>query len=109
MNNKLMTLGLCTLLSLLSATAIAKGDADNGKILFDKADCQKCHSNDIFTKEDRKVTSLTELKDKVNVCDSQLSVNWFDDEVDDVVSYLNRDFYKFDEDEKEGLKEETKK
>lgn len=112
MNNKRMTLGLITVLSLFSATAMAKGDADNGKVLFDKADCQKCHGTDIFTKEDRKVTNLKELKDKVNVCDSQLSVNWFDDEVDDVVAYLNRDFYKFEEEEKDNKKqaeEETKK
>ncbi|CAA6827225.1 MAG: Unknown protein [uncultured Thiotrichaceae bacterium] len=110
MNKTLMTLGLYTVLSLLSATAIAESDADNGKILFDKADCQKCHSTDIFTKENSKITNLKELKDKVNVCDSQLSVNWFDDEVDDVVAYLNRDFYKLDEEkEKENLKQEESK
>lgn len=107
MNNKLLTLGLYTVLSLLSSSAIAKGDADNGETLFNKADCQRCHSNDIFTKEDRKVTNLKALEEKVNICDSQLSVNWFDDEVDDVVAYLNRDFYKFEEDGTNNLEQES--
>ncbi len=97
-NNMGSTLGtLAALLTtlVLSSTAFAEGDATNGKTLFDKSQCQKCHGTEVFTREDHKVKDLAGLGKQVRMCDSQLSVNWFDDEIDDVVAYLNDAFYKF--------------
>ncbi len=93
------TLGTLTALLttlVLSSTAFAEGNATNGKKLFDKSQCQKCHGTEVFTREDHKVKDLAGLGKQVRMCDSQLSVNWFDDEIDDVVAYLNDAFYKFD-------------
>ena len=67
-----------------------------GKALYDKSKCQKCHGTEVFIREDRKVKSLKALETQVRMCDSQLSVNWFDEDISDVVAYLNEAFYKFD-------------
>lgn len=86
----------------LPLSATAKGNADNGKTLFAKSQCQKCHGTEVFTREDRKVTDTAGLEKQVRMCDSQLSVNWFDDEIDDVVAYLNKTYYKFPDADTEG-------
>ena len=85
---------------LLTGNVLAEGDASKGKILLDKSQCQKCHSSEIFSRDDRKVKDLESLEKQVRLCDSQLSVNWFDDEISDVVSYLNETFYHFEKAEK---------
>jgi len=93
------TIGVLLTSIALSTTAIAAGNIANGQALFNKAHCQSCHSPAIFTQADRKVTHLPGLESKVRFCDSQLSGNWFDDEITDVVAYLNSNFYKFTETE----------
>ena len=97
MKTSFATLGIGAMVFALATIAYAKGNADNGKKLFNASKCQRCHSTEIFTKEDRKVKTLQQLENTVRFCDSRLSVNWFDFEIDDVVAYLNRDFYKFDD------------
>ncbi len=70
-------------------------DDANGKILYLEAKCSKCHSDDIFTHEDRKIKKLKKLKKQVAWCGYQHDASWFDDDVIDVVDYLNHHFYKF--------------
>lgn len=82
-----------TLVLLLPSTLLA--DAENGKVLYDKANCAQCHSGDIFTNEDRKITNFKKLKKRVKWCAFQHDAPWFDKEVLDVVDYLNHHFYKF--------------
>jgi hypothetical protein len=81
------------LILLLSFTLY--GDEANGKILYHEAKCAKCHSDDIFLDEDRKIKNLKKLKKRVAWCGHQHNASWFDDEVLDVVEYLNKHFYKF--------------
>ena len=81
---------------VLSGTAFAEKNAENGKVLYEKSKCQKCHGTEVFTRNGRKVKSLKALETQVRMCDSQLSVNWFDEDISDVVAYLNKAFYKFD-------------
>jgi hypothetical protein len=38
---------------------------------------------------------LNKLQSQVERCVTVLNVEWFDDEIDSVVNYLNTDFYKF--------------
>lgn len=102
------TLLTALVMSTLSLSAFADGDSANGKVLYDKSQCQKCHGTEVFTREDHKVKDLTALGKQVRMCDSQLSVNWFDDEIADVVSYLNESFYKFEEKD-DNKKEELPK
>ena len=98
--NKLI---LLILLSLLSTTVLA--DAKRGKSLHD-GNCMTCHigimggvGNDIYLRDNRRVESYPRLVAQVNRCNDNLDVPWHDDEVMDVVEYLNQKFYRFKETE----------
>lgn len=80
---------------LLAQSAMAAPDPVNGQKLFAASRCLECHGTDVFTRPDRKVKSLAALESQVRKCDANLSTNWFDDEILDVVSYLNKTYYKF--------------
>ena len=70
-------------------------DVHNGEELFTDASCLQCHDTDTFTKPQRKAKDLKSLHERVSQCEFSTNTGWFDDEVTDVVEYLNRDFYKF--------------
>lgn len=70
-------------------------DIASGQRLFTESRCLECHGVDVFTSKDRKVKSLAGLESKVRQCDANLSTNWFDDQILDVVAYLNSTYYKF--------------
>ena len=64
--------------------------------------CISCHASrfgnngsDIYTRPDRRVTSLAGLKKQVIRCRDNLGITWFDEDVDDVVAFLNARYYKF--------------
>jgi len=83
--------------SLLFAQAALAKDPDpvNGQKLFAASKCLSCHGTEVFTKTDRRVKDFPALDAQVRRCDANLSTNWFDDEIQDVVAYLNKTYYKF--------------
>lgn len=91
------SIALCTaglVLSISSAYAAAP-DPVNGQRLFEQSRCVSCHTAESFTSPTRKVKSYAALESQVRRCDANLSTNWFDDQILDVVSYLNKMYYKF--------------
>ena len=85
--------------TLLTSAAQAANPA-HGKDLHD-ANCQSCHAslmggnaNKIYTRADRRVSSLNGLRNQVTRCKTTVGVAWPDDQTDDVVEYLNSNFYK---------------
>ena len=87
---------LLIILSFLVANCtFANTNIKNGEELYKKSKCSNCHGTDIYTSSDRKVTNLKELSAQVNRCNANTSQNWFDDEIDDVIAYLDDSFYKF--------------
>lgn len=68
--------------------------AGEGKALYEK-NCTRCHGTEVFTRDDRGVKSLEELKSRVKQCSIAAESKWADDEISTVVGYLNKDFYKF--------------
>lgn len=90
------------LIGLISLNAMAedKISAKQAKSLHDK-NCASCHasmhgdSKSFYGRMDRKVDSLKKLKGQVAMCKANLGLQWFDEEVDAVVEYLNSNFYKF--------------
>ena len=56
--------------------------------------CIQCHQTDVYTRADRKVTSYDGLGRQVRRCETALGLRWFDDEIDAVTRFLNRDFYR---------------
>jgi cytochrome c553 len=68
--------------------------ADKGKTLYEKS-CTKCHGTEVFTREDRGIKSLEGLKSRVKQCSMAAESKWIDAEINEVVQYLNKNFYKF--------------
>ena len=95
-------LSLAVLFTVLSSTAIAS-DVNRGKSLHDD-NCIECHvsiqggdGSGIYTRADRRIDSLPALRSQVNRCKNSMGVSWPEDQIDDVVAYLNNTYYKFTE------------
>ena len=80
-----------------AGTSFAAGDVIKGETLFSNAKCLMCHhkTTEVFTAPDRLIKDLTALEAQVRFCDTKLNANWFDEDIHDVVAYLNQQFYKF--------------
>ena len=69
-------------------------DIDNGDDLH-MTECTGCHETTLYTGDNRKVRNLARLGTQVRFCKDNLGIAWFDDEVDDVIGYLNQSYYHF--------------
>lgn len=56
--------------------------------------CMKCHDSGVYTREDRRIDNLEGLRKQVKRCELSLGLTWFDEQVEDVVHYLNSTYYK---------------
>ena len=92
---------LVLLSSSLSAQAnpLAGGDATKGKALVDKH-CISCHASSfggdgsgIYTREDRRIKTLKGLVQQVRNCNTNIGLQWFEDEELHVAAYLNQTYY----------------
>jgi len=92
MNSRVLAAAL-SLSSCLSLAAQA-ADAGRGKSLHEEH-CTTCHDTRVYTRPDRRITSLDSLKTQVQRCETSLGLQWFDDEVGAVTAYLNANYYKF--------------
>ena len=88
-----LQLSLATLLLIPVAQADAADNA-HGQALVQQH-CMACHDNGVYTRPNRRVTSLAGLKNQVKRCELSLELKWFDDDINDVTGYLNESFYKF--------------
>jgi hypothetical protein len=91
-----MALGAWLLCMGLPAT----GHAD-AKVLHD-THCRDCHAgrfdgqaDRVYTRQDRKVRSMDQLRTMVGFCNQQVGTQWFDEDVEAVTHYLNQQFYQF--------------
>ena len=57
--------------------------------------CTSCHGAEVYTRTDRKVTSLASLEAQVRRCEQSLGLKWFDEEITGMTGYLNTHYYKF--------------
>lgn len=81
------------LLSVFPMRALA-ADIENGDDLhFDN--CTGCHQEEIYTQDNRNVQSMERLGLQVRFCKDTLELSWFDEDVADVVEFLNQNYYHF--------------
>ncbi|HAJ91532.1 MAG TPA: green heme protein [Gammaproteobacteria bacterium] len=92
MKTSLLTL-ITTGLVMASSTLPAI-DINHGKTL-QQQNCMRCHDDNVYTREERRVTTLDALKHQVERCETNLNLTWFPEDVDAVTEYLNTSFYKF--------------
>ncbi|MBE9567431.1 MAG: cytochrome c [Proteobacteria bacterium] len=60
-----------------------------------KTHCYKCHSDDVYTRDNRFVKSIDALSKQVVRCKEGSDIPWFDEDADAVVQFLNNKYYKF--------------
>ena len=72
-----------------TADIIAQGEQAH------KNHCYKCHTDDVYTRENRFVKSIDALSKQVNRCKDGNNVPWFDEDTDAVVQFLNKKYYRF--------------
>lgn len=79
----------------LAAEGAGAQDLPRGQELFEDQ-CQACH-DDFQRPESRHVTSLGDLRKRIEAWGTHTGTGWKKEEVNDVLFYLNRMFYKFSE------------
>jgi hypothetical protein len=79
---------------LAASQAVVATDINLGKSLQQK-NCMSCHDDGIYSREDRRVTSSDALRAQVQRCETNLNLQWFPEDVDAVIEYLNTSYYKF--------------
>jgi hypothetical protein len=57
--------------------------------------CVKCHTDSVYTRENRRVKSIDALGKQVRRCRDNIGISWFDEDTDAVVQFLNQKYYKF--------------
>lgn len=87
---------------LVVSSSVLAGNVQSGRDLHNE-NCISCHKDmvggdgsGIYTREDRKMDSYEALQNQVMRCKTALDAPWPKHQVDDVVTYLNTTFYKFD-------------
>lgn len=73
--------------------ARAAGDAAKGETLH--ASCMSCHGTEVYVPPKRKVKTLSALRKETARWGDHYNPAFSKSEIDDLVAYLNRDFYKF--------------
>ena len=69
-------------------------DINNGNLLHAEK-CTACHDSALYTRENRRVQTLPNLGAQVRFCKDNLGITWCDDEVEDGVGYLNKNYYHY--------------
>ncbi len=74
---------------------------EKGKKLHEQS-CTACHvsmtggdGSLLYTRKNRRVSSLNALKNQVRRCETNLELKWFEEDIENVVQYLNTSYYKF--------------
>jgi hypothetical protein len=85
---------LLVLLSPSAHAAALPGDSAAGKHLHD-ANCMGCHDAGIYTRKDHLIRSLEALKTQLSNCSHAVDKQFSATETQDLIKYLNDEFYKF--------------
>jgi len=95
-------------LSLISMNAVANdffaaADVEAGKALVEK-NCISCHASsyggdgsEIYTRPFHKVESSKSLVAQVRACNTNLNLQWFEEDELNASAYLNKQYYKFEQ------------
>jgi mono/diheme cytochrome c family protein len=92
-----LSVAACVWLSLLTAAAQGQtlsGDPVRGKQRHEP--CLQCHGTELYVAPKARIKSLKALKRSVEKWGDYYNPRYSKQDVEDVVAYLNAEFYKFD-------------
>lgn len=69
--------------------------APRGQMLYENH-CMSCHESVVHVRERQQAKSLPQLRARVRYWADYLHMRWGREEVDDVVDYLNSQYYRFE-------------
>ena len=92
---RICELVICLIIIPFPLTPALAADLENGKSLHDE-NCLRCHDESKYTREDKMIKNFQQLHERIKQCELMTELTWFDEEVDDVATYLNNQFYHFD-------------
>ena len=78
----------------IASMSLRAADLENGDDLHFEH-CTGCHDSSVYIRSDRKMKNLEMLGRQVRFCKDTIGAPWFDDEVDDVIAFLNANYYRF--------------
>lgn len=76
-----------------ASPAMAAGDPVRGAALH--KDCEGCHGTELYVKPRAKAKTLSGLKKEIERWNDRMNPKFTKQEIEDLVAYLNRDFYRF--------------
>lgn len=88
------TLKLIAISFMLMLANNVQANPDAGEKLHED-NCTGCHSSDVYTRSNTRVQSLPALGKQVRFCKNNLGLSWFNEDVNHVVGFLNKSYYKF--------------
>lgn len=87
--------------TLAENSPFSAGDPKIGKALVEKH-CISCHAasfggdgSEIYTRENHLVKTTKGLVQQIRNCNTNLGLKWFEDDEQNVASYLNQNYYHF--------------
>jgi len=80
-------------LAVMPAIPLA-ADVSHGQSLH-ASNCAHCHSTEVYTRENRRITSMGALEKQIRRCEISQGLKWFDDDINDVAAYLDENYYRF--------------
>jgi NMD protein affecting ribosome stability and mRNA decay len=86
-----IVLSLCGICGFAQAASV-----EHGQALHD-AHCKSCHDTSVYTRANRLVTSRAALEAQVGRCEVAQDLAWTDQDIADVIAYLDANFYHFGE------------
>ena len=81
------------LIALGAGCGAPQGDAARGEQLHRA--CLGCHGSELYGPPNAKITSLRDLRKSVEEWNDRMNPKLTEQEISDVVAYLDRDFYRF--------------
>jgi hypothetical protein len=84
------------LIGLLGAAlpALASEDFDAASFIANK--CSGCHDTRVYTRPDHRMHNRQQLEAQVRRCDANIGTTLFNEDIDKLVDYLDRQYYHFD-------------
>lgn len=94
MSRRLTRCGFIAAVLFMSAAAGAQvpADVERGRALYENH-CQVCHTSRVHSRADRLPMNPAELRDIVDRWQREEKLRWSDQDIVDVVEYLNRSRY----------------